>query len=215
MRTRDGRREAADEFTCEPDVVQEEIVLERRRGGRTVARTVGVGGSGTTGRVRGEGGCARNSYAKREAGSGERRTTAWVNIGPYYTSRQFTNSVEDGLRLTSGTSKKFVGDVRTDRNNSTRNAEMQRIQLELEVPYLNLKWVIVSGGGMLRSETPPTKSKRGEPEITGISEAVEIVGCTRNREQLREEMASRGSCSVYEHPEYKGPIHESQKGGQQ
>ena len=80
VRTREGRREAAGEFTganaCEPDVVQEEIVLERRRGRRTVARTVGVGGSGSTDRVRGEGGCARNSYVKREAGSGERRTTA-------------------------------------------------------------------------------------------------------------------------------------------
>ena len=48
-----------------------------------------------------------------------------------------------------------------------------------------------------------------------MAEAVEIVDGTRNREQFREKMASRGSCSVYEHPEYKGSIHESQKEGQQ
>lgn len=68
-RNREGRRETGvgmegltGAYTCEPGrscVAQEEIVdivLERRRETwRTLARTVGVGGS-STGRVRGEGG---------------------------------------------------------------------------------------------------------------------------------------------------------------
>lgn len=147
-RTREGRREAAGEFTganaCETSVVQEEIadvVLERRRGTeRRVPRTVGVGGSGSTGRVRGEGGRARKSYAKRDAGSGERRTTTWVDIWALLYKFRFASSVDGGLRLASGTVKKSVSNVGADRYKSARDAEMERIQLDLEVPYLNLKW---------------------------------------------------------------------------
>jgi hypothetical protein len=45
--------------------------------------------------------------------------------------------VDDGLRLASGTGKKPASNVGADRYNSTRDAEMKRIQLGLEVPYWN------------------------------------------------------------------------------